>query len=419
VFALVDCNNFFASCERVFNPGLRDKPVLILSNNDGCVIARSNEVKALGVKMGVPFHEVKELCRKQKVNVFSCNFTLYGSLSHRVFNTLRSDVPTIEVYSIDEAFLDLSGWPEEELIPRMIALREKVKQWTGIPVSIGIAPTKALAKLANGIAKKNPTQQGVYKLADEWQVVDALAGIEVGEVWGVGRALTGSLQSVGIQTALQLRNADTHFIRQRYNVVMEKLVWELRGVSCLPLHEVESRRGSIQCSRSFGYKVEKLEDMQEAIATHCAKAGEKLRKQGLLANGVLVYLTTSRFNPREPFYRNSAILTFPHPTADTALIVATAQKAMGSIFKTGYRYHKCGLSMQELVPQERVQYGLFSHGDSPRTQAMWEAVDGLNKRFGKNMVRPLGMGIEQRWAARSNSLSPFYTSSWDGLMQVK
>ena len=299
--ALVDCNNFYASCERVFQPGLRGRPVVVLSNNDGCVIARSNEAKALGIAMGEAWHICKKRVDTDGVIVRSSNYTLYGDMSARVMRTVAGFTPDLEIYSIDEAFLGFGGF-ERRLESHARELRRTVLQWTGIPVSVGIAPTKTLAKVANRRAKKDPATGGVFVLMDEAAIDAELAAMELTDLWGVARRLAARLTALGITTPLALKQSDPRFIRERFNVVLERLVLELRGVPCISLEEAPPDRKSIMASRSFGRTVETREELEEAVATYTSRAAEKLRGQGLAANRIVVFAHTNRFRPDDPQY---------------------------------------------------------------------------------------------------------------------
>ena len=363
--ALVDCNNFYASCERVFQPGLRGRPVVVLSNNDGfCVIARSNEAKALGIAMGEAWHICKKRVDTEGVIVRSSNYTLYGDMSARVMRTVAGFTPDLEIYSIDEAFLGLSGF-ERRLESHSRALRRTVHQWTGIPVSVGIAPTKTLAKVANRRAKKDPAKGGVFLLMDEGAIEAELGAMELTDLWGVARRLAARLTALGIATPLALKRADPRVIRERFNVVLERLVLELRGVPCISLEEAPPDRKSIMASRSFGRTVETRAELEEAVATYTSRAAEKLRGQGLAANRIVVFAHTNRFRPDDPQYGAERTVSLPVATADSGRLIAAAKRGLGAIYRPGFRYKKAGIMLLDLVPAARVQGGLF---DAPDTQ---------------------------------------------------
>ncbi|HPF35982.1 MAG TPA: Y-family DNA polymerase [Candidatus Krumholzibacteria bacterium] len=428
VFALVDCNNFYASCERVFDPRLEGRPVVVLSNNDGCVIARSNEAKAMGVPMGAPFHEFKRLADHDKVAVFSSNYALYGDMSARVMQVLTQFSPAIERYSIDEAFLDLAGFTGRDLTAHGRDLARAVRRQTGIPVSVGIGPTKVLAKVANRIAKRNPETGGVLDLSSLGEHVTAhLAQIDVKDVWGVGRRWSERLHQLGIHTALDLRAADPHLVRRRFNVVLERIVHELRGVSCLPLEEVPPTKQQIMTSRSFGTRVTEPDVMREAVSSFAARTAEKLRGQRSRAGALMVFLQTSPFNEAEPYYQNSAVRTLARPSRETGEIVAAAVDALSEIWRGGYRYMKAGVMLLDLSPEDVVQQELFPPAaarvaaprrrpaPAPGRQHLMDVLDRLNERLGRGTVQVAAEGEGRAWRMRQEHRSPAYTTRWADL----
>jgi DNA polymerase V len=415
--ALVDCNNFYASCERVFQPGLRGKPVVVLSNNDGCVIARSNEAKALGIAMGEAWHICRKRVDTEGVIVRSSNYTLYGDMSARVMRTVAGFTPDLEIYSIDEAFLGLGGF-ERRLEGHARELRCRVLQWTGIPVSVGIAPTKTLAKVANRRAKKDPAAGGVFLLMDDAAIDAELAAMELTDLWGVARRLAARLTALGITTPLALKRADPRFIRERFNVVLERLVLELRGVPCISLEEAPPARKSIMASRSFGRTVETREELEEAIVTHTSRAAEKLRAQGLAATRTVVFAHTNRFRPEDPQYDAVQPVTLPVATADTGKLIAAALRGLAALYRPGYRYKKAGIMLLELVPAAVAQGALFDAPDTARSKARMRAVDALNRRFGRDSVTFAAAGRRRRWQLRRDFISPRFTTNWDELLRV-
>jgi DNA polymerase V len=415
--ALVDCNNFYASCERVFQPGLRGRPVVVLSNNDGCVIARSNEAKAIGIAMGEVWHICKKRVDTEGVIVRSSNYTLYGDMSARVMRTVAGFAPDLEIYSIDEAFLGLSGF-ERRLESHGLALRRTVQQWTGIPVSVGIAPTKTLAKVANRRAKKDPAKGGVFLLMDDAAIDAELAAMELTDLWGVARRLAARLTALGIGTPLALKRADPRFIRERFNVVLERLMLELRGVPCISLEEAPPDRKSIMASRSFGRTVETRAELEEAVATYTSRAAEKLRGQGLAANRVVVFAHTNRFRPDDPQYGAERTVSLPVATADTGRLIAAANRGLGAVYRPGYRYKKAGIMLLDLVPAAKVQGSLFDAPDTQLSTARMRAVDALNRRFGRDTVTFAASGGRRAWKLKSEFLSPRFTTSWDELLRV-
>lgn len=423
--ALVDCNNFFCSCERVFNPALQGKPIVVLSNNDGCIISRSDEAKTLGIPMGAPLHEQQEVIRRHDVQVFSSNYTLYGDMSARVMSILREEVPQIEVYSIDEAFLKLPGNFDEEMAR---ALRAKVFQWTGIPVCMGIGSTKLLAKLANRHAKKNKALTGgVFDLTRYWDPDGILSGMETGDLWGVGRNLSLRLKGMGIKTALDFQHADPASIRKSMGVVGERMFRELNGISCLELETMPPDRKGVMASRSFGSPVESLEELEEALANHVARASEKIRRFGLLATGMEVFLQTNRFRADQPQYSPGIGRTLDRATHSTAGLMSTARDLLRRIYRPGYRYKKTGVQLTNLVSQEEYQPGLFDQAKPGRIDVD-KIVDEINRRLGdpKNpVITRASQGTERSckgnkgWQMRSERHSPHYTTDWSQLPEVR
>lgn len=421
MLGLLDCNNFFVSCQRVFEPKLEGKPVVVLSNNDGCIIARSNEAKALGLPMGAPVHIWEKVIRKAGVRMFSCNFELYADISSRVMRVARLHVPEIEVYSVDEAFLNLQGMGStKEVVERMRRLRQAVWEGVGIPVCIGLAPTKVLAKIANHIAKKDVYLGGVHMLDTAKAQVGALAGLPVQEIWGLGRNLSVSLENAGIVDALALRNAEPLAMRQRYNVMMERIVWELRGVSCMQVEEVARDKTMIQATRSFGRRIYTEEDLQEAVAMYVARASGQMRDEKLLAQAVLVYVRTGIHNPKEPYYGASHTIGLATPTGDVRELTRAAYAALRAIYKDGFAYYKAGVYLLELVPQREYQPTLFQQGDDAKSLSLMVAIDGLGKRFkDKYIVKLASTGTAQDWQVRHSRRSPRYSTQWKELMVVR
>jgi DNA polymerase V len=408
MIALCDCNNYYVSCERVFNPKLDGKPVVVLSNNDSCVVARSNEVKALGVQMGTPAFQLRDLIQQHDIQVFSSNYTLYGDLSRRVVATLEEFTPEVEVYSIDEAFLNLAGLDAEGI---SWDIRQIVNQWTGIPVSIGVADTKTLAKIANSIAKR---QSDVFVLKEPEPV---LTDLPVAEVWGMGRRLALRLAAQGIHTALQLRDADLSLIRQELGVVGVRTVLELRGIACLPLELCPQPRKSCCVSRGFGRPVEKLQELKEAVASYTSRAAAKLRQDNLVAAVMTVFITTGRFQPAAAQYGNSKTLVLPYPANDTPTLVKAALQATKQLFLPGYVYRKAGVLLLELSPSEIAQQNLFvDEALRENHRQLMAVVDSLNRQFGAGTVRYAAEGLQQDWGMKAEMRSQRYTTQWDELM---
>ena len=358
VFALVDCNNFYASCERVFDPRLKHRPIAVLSNNDGCIVARSNEVKALGIPMGVPYFEQKALIQKHNIKVFSSNYQLYGDMSQRVMDSLRLFAPDIEVYSIDEAFLRLDHLQPRDLYDYCTTIRAKVMQWTGIPVSIGIGPTKVLAKVANRVAKKQ-TDEGVFDIRSRETQDEILKTLDVKKLWGIARRWAERLNRMGIETALKLRDAHPHIIRKQLSVVGERLLRELRGQSCIDLEDVQPRK-NIMSSKSFGNLLTEKAPMQEALSNYASRACEKLRKQNSRAQAVYVFVQTNNFRETDAQYSNGITCSLTVPSSDTRTIIEAARFCLDRIYKPGYRYKKTGVMLLDLIPASQEQKHLFA-----------------------------------------------------------
>lgn len=411
LFGLVDGNNFYASCERVFDPRLRGKPVVVLSNNDGCAIARSQEAKALGIKMGQPIHEVPTDVRKQCI-VRSTNFGLYGDMSGRVVQVLRDLFPRVEVYSIDESFVSFEG--VRDPLALAVEARRRILQWTGIPCCVGIGATKTLAKAGNKMGKG--TAHGVVQV--ERSMLD---NYPVEDVWGVGRRFTARLGAEGILTAGDLARADPETLRARYGVVLSRTQMELNGQPCSDLEEVEPQRKELVVSRSFGREVTELADLSQAAATFAIRACEKLRARSLKANGVWVWVNTNPFKPDHPQYHPSQAFNLIRPTSDTREILFVVQGLLKAMHRPGYRYKKAGVGLLDLVDSNVVQGDLFTPQEEPRVSKSMEVMDSINRRFGRGT---LGMGSsgwkpKPMWGMRQESLSPAYTTKWSDVMRVR
>lgn len=420
MFGLVDGNNFYASCERVFNPALRGQPVCVLSNNDGCVIARSQECKALGVTMGQPVHEITPSIRRQ-LRIHSANFALYGDLSGRIVTILRDLFPRVEVYSIDESFVSFDGFPEAGREAFALQARQRILQWVGIPCCVGIGPTKTLAKLANKLAKK--TTHGVVTVLPG---DPALEDFPVEDVWGVGRRLTARLGAEGILTASDLARAEATTLRERYGVTLARTQRELQGRACDDLAPTEPDRRQIIVSRSFGSEVETLADLQQAVATFAQRACEKLRARALQANGVWVWCNTNPFKPDAPQYHPSAALGLEAPTSDTRTVLRAVQQLTAALYRRGYCYKRAGVGLLDLTHRDHVQADLFAQVD-PREQARMDVLDRVNARFGRGALgfastawRPRKERLEKpMWSMHQTALSPSYTTRWDQLARVR
>lgn len=420
VFALVDCNNFYASCEKLFRPDLKDTPVVVLSNNDVCVVARSREAKLLGIKMGVPVFQIKSEMQRHGILAFSSNYALYADLSSRVMRTLEEMAPRVEVYSIDEAFLDLTGIESAlSLVEFGQQVRERIGHWIGITVCVGIAPTKTLAKLANHAAKKYPATQGVVDQTNPDRQRRLLALVSVDDVWGVGRRLSKRLNALGITTALDLANASPRAIRDQFSVVLERTVRELNGESCIELEEIPPTKKQIVCSRSFGAKVTQFELLREAVCEYATRATEKLRKEQQQAKVLTVFIRTSPFKDNEPQYSNSASGELLIPSCDTRDFIELANHLLKRIWKDGFRYAKAGFMLSDFYDPGMFQPGLFDDVSTrSNSQQLMSVLDTINQS-GAGKVFFAGQGTKKDWSMKREHLSPAYTTRWDQLPRVK
>jgi DNA polymerase V len=417
LFALVDVNNMYVSCERVFNPKLEARPVIVLSNNDGCAVARSNEVKALGVKMGTPWFQLKDLAKRHGIIALSSNYALYGDMSNRIMTILRDYSPQVEIYSIDECFLGLTDLGSLWASPAALgqAMRQRVRQWTGLPVCVGIAPTKTLAKLANHIAKKRPVFNGVCDLsampAGEQDAL--LATIDVGEVWGVGPRIAPRLKTAGIETVRALRDASPAWLRAQFGVVMERTGVELRGLSCLGLEEVATAKKQIISSRSFGQMVLTLDELREAVSTYMTRAAEKLRHQGSVCGVVQVFVQTNQFRSQDPQYSNAITIPLTVSTSDTRRLIGAALYGLEQIYRPGYFYKKAGVVLIDITDATVEQKTLFTSAlDLEKSAKLMAALDVLNQRFGSDTVSVGSVGLHKQWAMRREHKTPCYTTRW-------
>ncbi len=420
VFALVDCNNFYASCEKLFRPDLKDTPVVVLSNNDGCVVARSREAKLLGIKMSVPVFQIKAEMQRHGILAFSSNYALYADLSSRVMRTLEEMAPRVEVYSIDEAFLDLTGIESAiSLVEFGQQVRERIGHWIGITVCVGIAPTKTLAKLANHAAKKYPATQGVVDLTNPDRQRRLLALVPVDDVWGVGRRLSKRLNALGIATALDLANASPRALRDQFSVVLERTIRELNGESCIELEEIPPTKKQIVCSRSFGAKVTHFELLREAVCEYATRATEKLRKEQQQAKVLTVFIRTSPFKDNEPQYSNSASGELLIPSCDTRDFIELANHLLKRIWKDGFRYAKAGVMLSDFYDPGMFQPGLFDDVSTrSNSQQLMSVLDTINQS-GAGKVFFAGQGTKKDWSMKREYLSPAYTTRWDQLPRVK
>ena len=407
--ALVDCNSFYVSCERLFNPKIRKKPVVVLSNNDGCIISRSNEAKALGIKMGEPYFKAKDIIVKNKVEVFSSNYSLYGDLSRRVMRTLKRFNADIEVYSIDEAFLDLSNFPDQDVEKVGKEIRDTVLQWTGIPTSIGIAKTKTLSKVANHIAKKK--QSGVTSLIGIENIDPILEKVEINDIWGVGKQLTKFYQQNGIYNAKQLKNKSNTWIKKCSNVLSSRTAMELRGIPCIDLETTSSKRKSCVVSRSFGKRVERFQELKEAVANYCLNASEKIRSESLVAKAITVFVRTSPFQRNFGYYSNSKTIDFPIATNNSIETVKAAISILESIFKNGYRYQKAGVMLTGLSNSDGKK-NLFSSEKDEKIKNLMKSIDNTNYRYGRSTLSLASAGVHKKWNMRREHSSKIDTADF-------
>lgn len=414
IFALVDCNNFYASCEKLFRPDLAEKPVVVLSNNDGCIIARSKEAKKLGIKMGLPVFQVRDLLRKHDIVAFSSNYALYADMSQRVMSTLETLAPRVEVYSIDEAFLDLTGLDfSQNLTEFGVSVRQIVQKWTGITVCVGIAPSKTLAKLANHAAKTWHKTGGVVDLTGTERQRKLLALLPVNEVWGIGGKLTKRLQQLGIDTALQLADADPNYIRQHFSVVVERTVRELNGESCIALEDIAPTKKQIISSRAFGERITDKQQMREAISEYISRACKKLRQERQEAKHLTVFLRTSPFSDKDAPYSASKSIELDSPSSDTRVFLAKAMRLLDSLWMNGYRYAKAGVMLADFYDPGVFQPSLF---DDPIVQkdsdlALMQLMDKLNNKHA-DTIWFASQGTKQEWSMKRELLSPAYTTNW-------
>ena len=416
--ALVDCNSFYVSCERLFNPSIIKKPVIVLSSNDGCVISRSTEAKALGIKMGEPYFKVEKIIKKNDVKVFSSNYSLYGDISRRVMKTLKQFSPQMEIYSIDEAFLNLSSIRDENLFEHGNKIRKTVLKWTGIPTSIGIATTKTLSKAANHIAKKE--QSGIVNLINTKQIDQILKEIEINEVWGVGRQLTKFYIKNGIHTAYQLKNMHNNWIKKNTNVLGSRTAMELKGIPCASLEEHQEKRKNCCVSRSFGRKVTKLEELSESVTTHCLNAAEKIRSDNQTTKRITVFIRTSPFQKDKNYYANSKDIDLPVRTNDSIELVKQALIALQYIYRKGYKYQKAGIIFSGLNEVDIYKKNLFSSINSEeKRKRLMKAIDYTNIKYGRHALSIAQAGLRKKLNIKRQHSSKIDTACFDFLPTIK
>lgn len=419
MFALVDCNNFYCSCERVFNPALNGRPVIVLSNNDGCAIARSEEAKAIGIQMAAPEYLVRDLIRAHGVAVFSSNYSLYGDMSDRVMRILSRFVPTIELYSIDEAFLDLSALPYADPVQLGVDMRRTVGRETGIPITVGIASTKTLAKLANRFAKKHRKDLGVHWLGNAGLVAHALHATPVGDVWGIGPQHAKLLVRHGVETAADFISLPDDWVRRQLSVVGLRVLTELRGTPAIAWELEPARKKNICTSRSFGKLIESKELLAEAIANFAASCAGKLRAEGSCAKSVNTFINTNPFRTADRQHAGSITLEMDVATSDSAEIVRYALKGLDIIYRDGFKFMKAGVVVADIVPEDVVQGSLFDEVDRQRSKRLMHTLDSVNRSMGRDVVRLAVQGFEKRYRLRQEHLSQRYTTNIHEVLHVK
>jgi DNA polymerase V len=417
MFALIDCNNFYASCERVFRPDLNGKPVVVLSNNDGCVIARSNEAKTLGIPMGAPVFKYEQFLRQHHVHVFSANFALYGDMSNRVMTILSDYAPEMEIYSIDECFLQFKGFDLFNLQAYGEQMRRQVMKWTGIPISVGMAPTKALAKLANRIAKKYPERtNGTYIIDDDEKRLKALKWLKIEDVWGIGRQHAKRLQAKNILTAYDFIQLADDWVKTHMSIVGLRLKRELQGISTLGLEDVQPKK-SIATTRSFETNYTKYEELAERISTFAVSCAEKLRQQKSCCNSLMVFIRTNKHRQDLPQYSRNIVVKLPYATNSSIELAGFAIQALKQIFRDGYAYKKAGVIIQDFTPENQIQQTLFENRDE-RHVALMQTIDKLNVRFGQQKIRLASQDTRRIWKMKQDNLSPCYTTNLNDIITV-
>jgi len=417
MFGLVDCNNFYCSCERVFNPGLKGKPVVVLSNNDGCVISRSEEAKTLNIRMGAPAFMFKDYFQANGVHVLSANFALYGDMSQRVMKILGQYAPRIEVYSIDEAFLDLSDLRYADLLDLAVNVKQAIQISTGIPATIGIAQTKTLAKMASTYAKKERRETGCYWAANQKLTDGLMAGTPVEDIWGIGPQYARFLRRNGFTSAIAFRDAPEEWVRVHMTVAGQRLLNELRGAPAIQW-KFASPKKNICCARGFGNLLKTKHEVGQALASFTANVAEKLRKQNSLARSINIFVQTNAFNREDKQYMRSLTAYLPVSTNNTSALIKQAMNLLSIVYIDGYNYHKCGIMALDLVPQDYIQASLFDRVEKPNEKRLMSAVDNLNVTYGKDFVRYAVQGYSNKWHLRQSNLSPKYTTRIDELLEI-
>jgi DNA polymerase V len=417
MFALIDCNNFYASCQRVFRPDLIGKPIVVLSNNDGCVIARSNEAKDLGIPMGAPAYKFEKIFKEKGVEVFSANFALYGDMSQRVMDLLAEYAPEIEVYSIDEAFLKLQGFDNFDLEQYSIQMQRRVTKCTGIPISVGIAPTKALAKVANRIAKKFPDKtKNVYVIDTEEKRIKALKWLKIEDVWGIGRKHSKRLKALGVNTAYDFTQLSDAWVKANLAIVGLRLKQDLQGTPTLDFEEIQSQK-NISTTRSFEGNYSKLSQLEERITTFAVSCAEKLRKQKSCCNSLMVFINTNRHRTELGQYNQNTVVKLPFPTNSSIEIAKFAVEALHRIFKEGYQYKKAGVILMDFTDEDKSQITIFDNSDA-RHKLLMESVDKINAQYGQHKIKLASQDLNKLWKMKQERLSPCYTTKLSDVIKV-
>lgn len=418
--ALVDVNNFYVSCERVFNPKLNGRPVVVLSNNDGCAVARSNEAKALGIPMGAPWFKFADIARQHNIIALSSNYALYADMSNRVMRILSQFCPDQEVYSIDECFLDLTGFQHLDLSAYGQQMRDTIRQWTGLPISIGIGASKTLAKLANHCAKKRDAFDGVCDFASlSTNSLEQIMGqMPNTEIWGIGKKLGQRLHNNGLETVLDIKRANPDVLRRQYSVVMEKTIRELNGIACIELEQIQSAKKQIISSRSFGIPVTDKQSLAESITLYISRAAGKLRYQQSVCLSVHVYIRTSPFREGEDFYRGQLMLALQTPTDDSCQLVKAALMALDEIYKPGFKYAKAGIVLTDIMPRGQQQLNLFTQNTTPSNDRIMQTLDTINQQIGRDSLKIAREGFRRPWKMKQESKSPSYTTRWQGNLSI-
>ena len=419
IYALVDCNSFYASCEKVFMPDLKDKPVIVLSNNDGCVVAMSNEAKKLGIKRAVPLYQIEDIIRKNDVSVFSSNYELYADMSSRVMRILKRFTLNVEVYSIDEAFLDLTGFDNKNLTVYAREIKNEIYKSTGLPISIGIGETKTLAKLANRVSKEHECYKDVFDITNHKNINEIFKSYEVNKVWGIGYQLTKMLKKNNINTIYEFVNAKDEWVKKHMTSRGLLTLWELRGKSCIDIEEVVADKKQILSSRSFGSPVYHKKELRESISFHVDLASRKMRDQNCLCSALVVFITTNRFKENHPQYANSTSIKLESPTDYTPELISVAEKLLDSIYKDGYEYKKAGIMLAGLVYKKDKQLCLFDSAETnEKKEKLLKAIDGINTKYDAHVISNPSFGYSSAWLMNRNYKSPNYTTSWSQLPRV-